>query len=95
MSIFESKSEEPENEQKQLKKGEYWKVRNGLNFLYSIIVNESPLGVQYFAPTREGKCHILNEAVFNAYFEDLEVKIKPPKIIQKGRCRQYYMFTKQ
>ena len=48
--------------------------------------------MQYFASN--GKSYILNEKVsFEVFHEDLEHKIDPPKIIQKGKHRKYYMFA--
>ena len=76
------------------KKDEFWKIRNGRsgNFLYTLIVGENPLEVKYFEPTVKGKHHCLNEAIFDAFIDDLEEKVEPPKVIKKGK-REYYSFV--
>ena len=48
--------------------------------------------MQYFEPTVKGNFHSLNEAEFEVFFEDLDEKIEPPKILRKGRTRTFYDF---
>ena len=71
--------------------GEYWKVKNGANFLYAIVSNENPLVMKYFAPSVKGNYFSLDETQFDVCAEDLEKKIEAPEIIQKGR-RKFYLF---
>ena len=81
--------------------GEYWKVKNGKkgkNFLYSIIVNLDPLEVRFFSLSSQGKSHKLDDESWPIFEGDLDEKITPPKIEEKGRkiegkIRQYYHFN--
>ena len=73
------------------KEGENWKIKHGSEFLYALIVKESPLIVKYYGPTKSGKFHSLNETVFDAFCEDLQEKIEMPNLVQKGK-RKYYVF---
>ena len=92
MAVFDATDENPQDLNPKV--GEYWKVRIGSNDLYAIISNESPLEVKYFAPTAksQGNLHYLNEDPFDVCFEDLQGKIDPPKIIEKGKFRKFYQF---
>ena len=65
--------------------GEHWKVKHGQNFLYALIVTESPLSVQYFEPSAKGKNHILSDTVFEVLLEDLDGKVESPSMVKKGR----------
>ena len=71
--------------------GEHWKVKHGQNFLYALIVTESPLSVQYFEPSAKGKNHILSDTVFEVLLEDLDGKVESPSMVKKGR-RTFYSF---
>ena len=73
------------------KEGEHWKVKHGSEFLYALIVKESPLIVKYYEPTKSGKFHSLNETEFDVFCEDLQEKIEAPNVVQKGK-RKYYVF---
>ena len=71
--------------------GDFWKIRNGVHCLFAIIESENPIEVKYFEPTIKGNYHCLNDTIFEVFEDDLEEKITPPEIIQKGR-RKYYCF---
>ena len=73
------------------KVGEYWKVKNGVHSLFVIITNDSPLEVKYFESTVRGSYHCLNDTIYEVFSEDLDQKVPPPKVTQKGR-RTYYSF---
>ena len=92
-ALFDPEDEEEvdENEHKPLL-GEYWKVRNGVHFLFAQISNENPLEVKYFEPSVKGNFHSLNENPFDVCLEDLQEKIEPPEIIKRGKYRKFYLF---
>ena len=87
--LFDIEEDEIENKPKL---GEYWKINNGVNFLYAVISNELPLKAKFFAPTIKGNFFLLNETSFDVYHEDLKEKTTAPEVIQKGRNRTFYLF---
>ena len=57
------------------KLGQYWRVKNGQEFLYALIVDENPIVVQYFEPTVKGQYYSLNQRKFEVFNEDFDVQI--------------------
>ena len=90
--LFDMNYQSNKNDNIKPRVGEFWKIRNGSDFLFSIIASENPLAVQYFEPMREKNVHSLNATVFDVYEEDLHEKIEPPKVIHKGSHRKFYYF---
>ena len=45
---------------------------------------------KYFEPSVKGEYHILNDTVFDVYFEDLDQKVDEPETVRKGRRVFYY-----
>ena len=88
-------SVEPEEIAKEInpKVGEYWTVKNGkTHFLYSLIVSENPLNVQYFATSVKGQGLRLEDDIWPVFIEDLGRNVSPPTIQQMGRFRKTYQF---
>ena len=71
--------------------GEYWKVRNGRDYLFAIVTSEVPLEVRYFEPCAKKGFLCLNDTIFEAFLQDLNEKIHPPESIQMGK-RVFYSF---
>ena len=90
-ALFDFEDEE-ENEVKP-NLGEYWKIKNGNNFLFAQITSENPIVVKYFTPTVKGTYYYLDEKPFDVCSDDLYEKIEPPKIIPKGKHRKFYQFN--
>ena len=78
-------------QKKSAKEGEHWKISHGSEFLYALIVKESPLIVKYYGPTKSGKFHSLNETEFDVPNEYLQEKIEAPNLVQRGQ-RKFYVF---
>ena len=90
--LFDLEISDNEEEIPKVAIGEYWKIRNGSNYLYAQIVKDNPLEVKYFEPSAKGKFHVINETIFEVLSEDLDEKIDSPEVITKGRGRKYYKF---
>ena len=71
------------------RKGEFWKIRNGVHTLFSVISTEEPLTVKYFEAG--GNYHILDDKEFEIFAGDLDTKVDPPETMKRG-SRVYYVF---
>ena len=65
-------------------------MKNEKHSLFSVIVKENPIEVQYFEPSVKGKYHILNEEIFLVYIEDL---VSKKFLLQKLFTKEDVYFT--